>query len=159
MTKSRIGRYVEFWKYLDCYLVRSKVILDTAVCNANGRVATRNITMYVQTGLRDIRIFTPGNMKISCEPLVNPQDVHLRHLHIKPELMKNFVKAHDREGHAYAYLRNRFPKLSEAEVKKRIFFGPLIRGFIHDLELRRTLSFEAAWNTFNLVCTKFIAEN
>jgi len=48
-------------------------------------------------------------MKITCEPIVNPQDVFLSHLHIKLGLMKNFVKAHDREGQAYAYLRNKFP--------------------------------------------------
>ena len=95
-------------------------------------------------------------MKISCEPLVNPQDVYLPNLHIKIVVMKNFVKAHDREGHAFAYLRNKFPKLSEAKVRKKIFIDPLIRQFIHDAEFHRTLSFGAAWNTFKSVCTNFI---
>ena len=95
-------------------------------------------------------------MKISCEPLVNPQDVYLSHLHIKLGVMKNFVKTHDREGHAFAYLRNKFLKLSEAKVKKQIFIDPPIRDFIHDAEFDRILNFEAAWNTFKSVCTIFI---
>jgi len=44
-------------------------------------------------------------MKISCEPLVNPPDVYLPNLQIKLRLMKNSVKAHEREGQAYAYFR------------------------------------------------------
>jgi len=65
-------------------------------------------------------------MNISFEPLVNPQDVHLHPLHIQPGLMKFFVKALDREGHAFAYLSNKFPKLSEAKVEEGIFIGPQI---------------------------------
>jgi len=72
--------------------------------------------------------------------------------------MKNFVKAHDREGHAFAYSRNRFPRLSENKATQRILFGLLIRKAMHDPESRRTLSFEAERNTFNSVCTKLVAE-
>jgi hypothetical protein len=43
------GRYVEVWRYGDCYLGCSKATINSAVCYVNGRVATRNITMYVQT--------------------------------------------------------------------------------------------------------------
>jgi len=53
-------------------------------------------------------------MNISCEPLVNPQDVYLPPLHVKLGLMKIFVKALEREGQAFAYWRNNFPKLIEA---------------------------------------------
>ena len=72
------------------------------------------------------RTFTPGNMNISCEPLANPQDVYLPTMHIKVGLTKIFVKALDREGQAFAYLRKRFPKLSEARVKEGIFLGSQI---------------------------------
>ena len=57
---------------------------------------------------------TPGKMNIFCEPLVNPQDVYLPPLHMKLGLMKIFFKAQDREGQAFAYWRNNFPKLNEA---------------------------------------------
>jgi len=72
--------------------------------------------------------------------------------------MKNFVKAHDREGHAFAYSRNRFPRLSENKETQRILIGPLIRKAMHDPDSCRTSSFEAERNTFNLVCTNLVAE-
>jgi len=67
-------------------------------------------------------------------------------------MIKNFVKAHDREGQAYTYLRNKFSILSEAEVKKQIFIDPLITELIHKPELGKTLRSEAAWNTFKSLC-------
>jgi hypothetical protein len=65
-------------------------------------------------------------MNISCKPLVNPQDVYLHPLHIQLGLMKIFVKALDRKGQPFVYLRNKFPKLSEAKVEEGIFIGPQI---------------------------------
>jgi hypothetical protein len=60
--------------------------------------------MYVKTGLSD----TLAKMNVSCEPLVNPQDVYLPPVEIKAGFMKIFVKALDREGQPFAYLRNTF---------------------------------------------------
>ncbi|GFG38379.1 hypothetical protein Cfor_03177, partial [Coptotermes formosanus] len=82
---------------------------------------------YVHKDWPQQHIFAPGKMNISCEPLVNPRDVYLTPLHIKLGLMKVFVKAPDIGGQAFTYLRNKFPRLSEAKVKKRIFIGPQIR--------------------------------
>jgi len=64
--------------------------------------------------------FTLEKINISCEPLVNPQDVYLPSLHIKLGLMKIFVKAPHREGQALAYWRNKFSKFSEAKVKESL---------------------------------------
>jgi hypothetical protein len=55
---------------------------------------------------------------------VNPQDIYLPPLEIKAIFMKIFVKAPDREGQAFAYLRNTFPKLSEITEKGGVFIGP-----------------------------------
>jgi hypothetical protein len=55
---------------------------------------------------------------------VNPQDIYLPPLEIKARFMKIFVKALDREGQAFAYLRNTFPKLSEITEKGGVFFDP-----------------------------------
>ena len=82
--------------------------------------------MYVCKDWPQRHTFTPGNMNISCEPLVNPQDVYLPPMHIKVVLTKILVKGRDREGQAFAYLSNKFPKLSEARVKEGIFIGPQI---------------------------------
>jgi hypothetical protein len=100
-------------------------------------------------------------MDISCEPLVNPQDVRLPPLHIKVWLMKIFVKALDREGQAFAYLSNKFPKLNKARMKDRTFIGPQIREIMLDLDFPSTLSDieKAAWNTLKSVCTKFLGSH
>ena len=45
-------------------------------------------------------------------------------LHIKLALTKILVKALDREGQAFTYLRNKFPRLSEAKMKEGIFIVP-----------------------------------
>jgi hypothetical protein len=63
-------------------------------------------------------------MNISFESLVSPKDVYLPPLHVKLGLMKIFVKALDREGQAFVYLRNKFPKFSEAKMKEGILIGP-----------------------------------
>jgi len=40
---------------------------------------------------------------------------------------KNSVKAMNQEEAAFTYLREKFPRLSEAKLKEGIFFGPQIR--------------------------------
>jgi hypothetical protein len=57
---------------------------------------------------------------------MNLQDAYICPLHVQLGLLKILVKALDREGHAFAYLRNKFPNLSEAEVEEGIFIGPQI---------------------------------
>ena len=51
-------------------------------------------------------------------------------LHIKLGLIKQFVKALDRNSEAFKYLQNFFPKLSEAKIKAVIFIGPQIRKML-----------------------------
>jgi len=41
--------------------------------------------------------------------------------------MKNFVKAMNREGEGFRYLRQMFPRISDANIKEGIFVGPQIR--------------------------------
>ena len=61
-------------------------------------------------------------------------------MHLKHGLMKNFVKAANQEEAAFTYLREKFPRLSEAKLKDGIFFGPQIRDLIKDEK--------AAWDSF-----------
>jgi hypothetical protein len=100
-------------------------------------------------------------MNISCEPLVNPQDVYLPPVHIKVVLTKILVKGRDREGQAFAYLSNKFPKLSEARVKEGIFIGPQIWEVIQEMDFHSTLSIteKAAWNAVKSMCTNFLGNH
>jgi hypothetical protein len=53
-------------------------------------------------------------------------------MHLKLGLTKISVKAMNQEEVAFAYLREKFPRLSEAKLKEGIFIGPQIRDVIKD---------------------------
>ena len=63
-------------------------------------------------------------------------------LHIKIGIVKNFVKAIVRNGNAFGYLKSKFPKISEAKIKGRVFIGPQIRELVQDSEFDECLSSE-----------------
>lgn len=48
--------------------------------------------------------------------------------------MKNFVKALDKEGAGFRFLKTTFPKISEAKIREGVFVDPLIRHVILDRE-------------------------
>ena len=52
------------------------------------------------------------------QPLVEPSKILLPFMHLKLGLMKNFVEAMNQEEAAFTYLREKFPRLSEAKFKK-----------------------------------------
>ena len=64
--------------------------------------------------------FCIGEQNVSHKPLVDPKDIILPALHIKLGLFKNFVKALNKDGPAYQYLREFFPKIY-AKIKEGIF--------------------------------------
>ena len=64
------------------------------------------------------------------EPLVDRDSILLPPLHIKLGLMKQFVKALDKNGDYFRYILSRFPGRSYEKVKTAIFDGPQIRTLI-----------------------------
>ena len=67
----------------------------------------------------------PGIMNVENQQLVEPSQILLPSMHLKLGLMKNFVKAMNQES-AFTFLRETFPRLSEAKFKEVIFIGPQI---------------------------------
>jgi len=53
-------------------------------------------------------------------------------MHLKLGLTKNSVKAMKQEEAAFTYLREKFPRLSEAKLKEGILIGPQIRDLMKD---------------------------
>lgn len=100
----------------------------------------------------------PGQKNDENHPLVNPQNVLLPPLHIKLGLMKNFVKAMNKNGAAFQYLRQKFPRLSDAKVKEGIFVGPQIRNLFKDDNFDSVLEGKEkkAWDDFRLVAKNFL---
>jgi len=61
--------------------------------------------------------------------------------------MKNFVKAMNKEGNGFIYLRQKFPMLSDAKIKEGVFIGPQIRELLKDDNFKKSMSKneKAAW--------------
>ena len=85
--------------------------------------------------------YAPGVKNIQHTPLVNPDKVFMRPLHIKLGLRKNFVKAMVKHiSNGFKFLCKKFPKLSQAKLKERIFVDPQIWKVFEDPEFEKTLN-------------------
>jgi len=71
-------------------------------------------------------------MNVENQQLVEPSKILLPSMHFRFGLMKIFVKAMNQEEAAFTYLREKFPKLSEAKLKEGVLIGPQIRELIKD---------------------------
>jgi hypothetical protein len=102
--------------------------------------------------------FEPGKKNVTSAPLVAPEKILLPPLHIKLGLMKNFVKAMDKEGRAFSYLKEKFPRISDAKIKEGIFVGPQIRKLFGDAQFDSILEGKEkdAWDAFKMVAKNFL---
>ena len=59
---------------------------------------------------------------------------------------------------AFTYLRDKFPRLSEAKLKEGIFIGPQIRDLIKDEYFYKLLQGDekAVWDSFKFVVKGFL---
>jgi hypothetical protein len=105
--------------------------------------------------------YVPGVKNIVQIPLVDPKKILMPPLHIKLGLVKNFVKAMDREGRGFTYLREKFPLISEAKIKEGIFVGPQIRELMSDQAFDQVLNDNelAAWISLKEVILNFLGNN
>lgn len=76
--------------------------------------------------------FEPGSHNIINQSLVDPQKILIPPLHIKLGLMKQFVKALDKDGQCFMYIGQKFPTISDAKLKQGVFDGPQIRTLFKD---------------------------
>ncbi|KAF2355733.1 hypothetical protein FHG87_013512 [Trinorchestia longiramus] len=77
---------------------------------------------------------------VKHDALCNPKNVYLPPLHIKLGLMKNFVRGMDNTTPGFMYLKQKFPKISEAKIKEGIFVGPQNRSLMHDEKFEKELT-------------------
>ena len=76
--------------------------------------------------------FTPGLKNVQSASLVDPQNILLPPLHIKLSLMKNYIKALDKDGSTFKFLQIKFSHISEAKLQTGVFNGPQIRELAKD---------------------------
>ena len=72
-----------------------------------------------------------GLHNVQSNPLVELNKILLPTLHIKLGVMK-FVKAIDKEGRGFVFLRNKFPRVNMEKLQTGIFDGPQIRELVID---------------------------
>ena len=101
---------------------------------------------------------TLGQKNITNPALVESSKVILPPLHIKLGLMKQFVKALDKQGLCFKYISEKFPHLSAEKVKGGVFIGPQIRMLINDeLFITKMNDTEKnAWQSFKDVVFNFL---
>ena len=76
--------------------------------------------------------FTPGLENVKSAYLVDPQNILLPPLYIKLGLMKNYIKALDKDGPTFNFLPMKFPPISKAKLRAGVFDGPQIRELTKD---------------------------
>lgn len=102
--------------------------------------------------------FLPGAKNIKYVKLVEPNKILLPPLHIKLGLMKQFVKALDKQGHCFGYICTKFQNISSEKLKAGVFDGPNIRALMRDSDFEKTMNkAEAdAWISFKGVVSQFL---
>jgi len=90
--------------------------------------------------------------------ILNLEKVLLPPLHINLGIMKNFVKALDRNSEGILYLCSKFPNLSDARGKRGIFVGVHIGKVTCDKNFKRKFNSTemAAWTSFRSLVYGFL---
>ena len=100
-----------------------------------------------------------GEQNVIEEQLVSRDKIIFPPLHIKLGLMKQLVKALDKDGDCFAYVCKSFPGLSTEKFKGGIFVGPQIRRLINDttkFEKSMTDIERITWRSFVMVVRNFL---
>ena len=103
-----------------------------------------------------------GKHNIQHQPLVNSAHVLLLPLYIKLGLMKNFVKAMDRDGGIFKFLKDFFgAETTDVKLKDGVFVGPEIRKLMQNEEfgVRLNPCELAAWNAMKSVVVNFLGSH
>ena len=97
-------------------------------------------------------------MNVENQSLVEMSKILLPSMHLKFGLTKNSVKAMNQEEAAFTYLREMFPRLSEAKLKESILIGPQIRDLIKDEYFDKLLQGDekAGWDSFKFLLKGFL---
>ncbi|XP_034195319.2 uncharacterized protein LOC117611480 [Osmia lignaria lignaria] len=116
---------------------------------------------YIKKDWTSRQQLIPGEKNIKHTNLVDPQNVYLPRLHIKLGIMKNFVKAMDKSGPGFEYLKTKFPSISDAKIKEGIFVGPQIRNLMNDKNFTLKLNNleKAVWPVFKKTTHNFFGNH
>jgi len=66
-------------------------------------------------------LLTPGEENVVSPPLVLPEKIYLSPLHIKLDLMENYVKGMVKTGCGLEHLRNKFPNVRVTQKSRLVY--------------------------------------
>lgn len=81
-----------------------------------------------------------GTNNLINEAFVGQDKVSFPPLHIKLGLMKQFTKAHDKDGACFTYMGQKMPGLSTEKLEVGILYGPRILQFVNDASFVDTMT-------------------
>ena len=95
----------------------------------------------------------PGRFNVLKKPLVHPSKTLLPPLHMKLELVKQFVKGIPKGKRVHEFPREKFPKVSDMKLKAGIFDDRQIRELSKDdtFVTAMTETEASAWNAYKSV--------
>ena len=105
---------------------------------------------YSQKDWPERRFFIPGTQNVKHDPLVDSKKILMPLLPIKIGLVKQFVKAKNKDGNGFQHISALFSFLSEAKKKTGIFTGPQVQLMLQckELEDKMTAREAGAWKAF-----------
>jgi len=117
----------------------------------------RNV-LYSKKNCPLYKSHTLRTKNIAHQPLVDPRKVLLPPPYIKLGLMKNSVKTLDRNGTAFSFMCEKFPRHSVEKIKAGVFIGRQICQLFRDLQsdLAPSDDEKAPRNAFGHVATGFL---
>ena len=95
------------------------------------------------------------------EPLVDREKIILPPLHIKLGLVKQFVKAIDKEGECFKYICRALPNVTTEKLKAGILDGPQVRKLLIDEKFTDHMTYNesCAWQAFADVVHNFLGNH
>ena len=90
-----------------------------------------SVSSLLKKGLAARKSLEPGIINVENQPLVEPSKILLPAMPLKLGLTKNSVKAMNQEEAAFAYLWEKFPRLSGSQIRDLIkdeYFDKLLQG-------------------------------
>ena len=114
-----------------------------------------------QEGMAKRESLTPGQKNFVHPSLVNSDMLILPSLHLKFGLFKNFVKALNKNGAGFHYLKEKFPSVSNSKIKEGISVGGQIRALIRDGNFKALLSQieKSSWKSFKSAVKNFFRKS
>ncbi|UYV63336.1 hypothetical protein LAZ67_2003775 [Cordylochernes scorpioides] len=118
---------------------------------------TASIHRFIELGHEGDHAGRERKCTVNSSANLKSENIYLPPLHIKLGLMKNFVKMNP-DAAGFAYLKQKFPSISDTNIKEGIFVGPQNRELLQDGNFEDSLNEveAAAWNSFRNICKNFL---